>query len=167
MAGKTEVPALQDSGIRALRQNRDRWGTLFKVRRLSDLRARLPCPPGTGPSCPGRDRPFLGLGHDLHLAPVRALQALRVPDIELPVDEYVAPTPRTGLELPHYHVLTPFETLRRAGGPRARLLPYSATGALPPGTDAPGLDSSQSPPAQPSGWGHVRSGLLSEPRSSR
>ena len=68
-------------------------------------------PAGVRPFCSGGNRLLPGLSDSIYLAPVRALEALRVPDIELPVNKHIAPTPGTALELPHYHFLTSLEIL--------------------------------------------------------
>ena len=123
------------------------------------------CQPGALPTsvrpfCSGGNRLLPGLSDSIYLVPVRALEALSVPDIELPVDKYIAPTPGTALELPHYHVLTPLEILECAALPEGG---HSRTLLLMlyPPVDAPVAGFSASLLLQSPNQGHARSGLPS------
>jgi len=57
--------------------------------------------------CAGRDRMFLRLGINLHFAPVRALETLRIPYVKIPVNKYITPAPGATPEFPYYHDCIP------------------------------------------------------------
>lgn len=110
---KTECPQPKILGrghCATLRPHEDQTDARFTVRALNSAEARLSYRQGAGPSRPSRDRLLLRLSGNVQLMPMGALEALRIPDVELPVDKYVAPTPGTGLEFPYDHFLTPYGT---------------------------------------------------------